>query len=118
MPLAEIAKKYEITPSMVSELKEEFLAGASQVFAPKTEQSEHQEVVRLRTRESDLLRKIGQLQVDNDFFASACEDAGESQIRDLAGQRPQGMSYKRFCEEMQSQDLRAITSRRVNLSST
>ena len=32
MPLAEIAKKYEITPSMVSELKEEFLAGASQVF--------------------------------------------------------------------------------------
>ena len=32
MPLAEIAKKYEITPSMVSELKEEFLAGASQIF--------------------------------------------------------------------------------------
>ena len=76
MPLAEIAKKYEITPSMVSELKEEFIAGASQVFAPKTEQSEHQEVVRLKKRESDLLRKIGQLQVDNDFFASACEDAG------------------------------------------
>ena len=32
MPLAEITKKYEITPSMVSELKEEFLAGASKVF--------------------------------------------------------------------------------------
>lgn len=76
MPLAEIAKKYEITPSMISELKEEFLAGASQVFAPKTEQSDHQEVVRLRKRESDLFRKIGQLQADNDFLASACEDAG------------------------------------------
>ena len=76
MPLAEIAKKYEITPSMISELKEEFLAGASQVFAPKTEQSDHQEVVRLRKRERALLRKIGQMQVANDFFASACEDAG------------------------------------------
>ena len=36
MPLAEIAKKYEITPSIVSELKEEFLAGASQVLGPLT----------------------------------------------------------------------------------
>ena len=76
MPLADIAKKYEITPSMVSELKEEFLAGASQVFEPKSANKEHEELVRLQKRENDLLRKIGQLQVDNDFFASACEDAG------------------------------------------
>jgi len=76
MPLAEIAKKYEITPSMVSELKDAFLAGASGVFAPKGTNKDHEEVVRLKKRESDLLRKIGQLQVDNDFFASACEDAG------------------------------------------
>jgi len=76
MPLSEIAKKYEISPSMVSELKEDFLAGAAQVFAPKNSNQDHEEVVRLKKRESDLLRKIGQLQVDNDFFASACEDAG------------------------------------------
>ena len=76
MPLAEIAKKYEITPSMVTTLKEEFLAGAAKVFEPKKDSKEHEEVVRLKKRESVLLRKIGQLQIDNDFFASACEDAG------------------------------------------
>ena len=72
-PLVEIAKKYGIAPSKVTALKEEFLAGAVKAFEPKRDSEEHEEVVRLKKRESDLLRKIGQLQVDNDFFASACE---------------------------------------------
>ena len=58
---------------MVTTLKEAFLAGAAKVFEPKKDSEEHEEVVRLKKRESDLLRKIGQLQIDNDFLASACE---------------------------------------------
>lgn len=76
LPLAEIAKKYEIAPSVVAALKEELLSGASGIFAPKKETREQEEIARLKKREEHLLRKIGQLQVDNDFFASACEDFG------------------------------------------
>lgn len=76
MPLAEIARKYELSPSAVSELKEEFLKGASSVFEPKSKSDDHAELEKMKNREKQLLQKIGQLQVDNDFFASACEDAG------------------------------------------
>lgn len=76
LTVAEIARKYEISPSAVTKLKEELLASASQVFEPKKDSQERQELARLKKREEQLLRKIGQLQVDNDFFASACEDAG------------------------------------------
>lgn len=76
VPLAEIAKKYEISPSMVSSIKEEFLSKAAQIFTPDKSSKEHLELENLKKREQKLLSKIGELQVENDFFASACEDAG------------------------------------------
>ena len=76
MPLAEISKKYELSPSMVSSIKEEFLSGASKVFETDESSHDRDELAKMKKREQQLLTKIGQLQVDNDFFASACEDAG------------------------------------------
>jgi len=34
------------------------------------------EMKQLKTENERLLRKVGQLTIDCDFFASACEDAG------------------------------------------
>lgn len=70
----ELAKRFEVSPSKISEWKEEFLRNAGQAFERPSDN--RKELKQLKTENERLLRKVGQLTIDCDFFASACEDAG------------------------------------------
>ena len=61
---AELAQKYELHPNQIAQWKREFLDHASDVFKHygKTEQQQSDEDA------AQLYRKIGQLQVENDFL--------------------------------------------------
>lgn len=59
----ELAQKYELHPNQIAQWKREFLDHAAEVFKTgKKDQRQSQEDV------SQLYRKIGQLQVENDFL--------------------------------------------------
>ena len=58
----------------ITEWKDELLQNAGQAFEKPTDQ--RKEMKQLKTENERLLRKAGQLTIDCDFFASACEDAG------------------------------------------
>lgn len=73
-PLESLAKKHGVAPSKITEWKNELLNNADKAFG-KDSQSKSE--LRKVTAEKDrLLKKVGQLTIDCDFFAKACEDAG------------------------------------------
>jgi transposase len=72
--LAELAKRYSVAPSKISQWKDELLNHAESAFEkPSTESKEFK---KLQHEKDCLLKKVGQLTVECDFFAQACEDAG------------------------------------------
>lgn len=72
--LESLAKKYGVAPSKITEWKNELLNNADKAFVKDTESKS---VLKKVTAEKDrLLKKVGQLTIDCDFFAKACEDAG------------------------------------------
>ena len=72
--VAELAKRYEVTPGKIKEWKDEFLANAKQAFEKPV--NNEKEVKALKQEKERLLKKVGQLTLECDFFADACEDAG------------------------------------------
>lgn len=72
--VAELAKRYEVTPGKIKEWKDEFLANAEQAFEKPV--NNEKEVKALKQEKERLLKKVGQLTLECDFFADACEDAG------------------------------------------
>ena len=59
----QLAQKYELHPNQIAQWKRDFLDHATDVFkSGKQEQQQSQEEV------AQLYRKIGQLQVENDFL--------------------------------------------------
>jgi len=66
--IAEIASEYNIHPNLVSQWKNKLLSEASDVFATKKEKQEANQFT-----EEDLLKKIGQLNVENDFLRKKYE---------------------------------------------
>jgi transposase len=72
--LSELAKTYAVAPSKISQWKEELLNRAE--FAFEKPSTESKEVRKLQNENDRLLKKVGQLTVECDFFAQACEDAG------------------------------------------
>ena len=70
----ELAKRYSVSPSKVTEWKDEFLAHADQAFERPSDN--RKELKKLKSENDRLLKKVGQLTIDCDFFATACEDAG------------------------------------------
>lgn len=59
----ELAQKYDLHPNQIAQWKREFLDRATEVFkSGKKDQQQSQEDV------SQLYKKIGQLQVENDFL--------------------------------------------------
>ena len=73
--LTELAKEFEVPPVKITAWKQEFLANASAAFvSPDT--SREKEFSHLKAEKDRLLKKVGELTIENDFFASACEDAG------------------------------------------
>ena len=72
--VAELAKRYEVSPKKITDWKDEFLANAVQAFEKPV--SNEKEVKTLKKEKERLLKKGGQLTLECDFFAGACEDAG------------------------------------------
>ena len=67
LSLAELAQKYELQPTQISNWKREFLNSAESVFekGKKSNKSEAEE------EKEKLLKTIGQLKVENDFLKDA-----------------------------------------------
>jgi transposase len=60
--IQEIGKKYELHPNQISTWKSQFLANANSVFEKGVTKSDDE-------REKDaLFKKVGQLQIENDFL--------------------------------------------------
>lgn len=72
--LSALAKKYGIAPKQIADWKQEFLEKSEIIFSSK--ESETKEVKALKAERDRLLKKVGQLTVEVDFFAEACEEAG------------------------------------------
>ena len=73
-PLESLAKKYGVAPSKITEWKNELLNNADKAFVKDTESKS--ELKKVTAEKDRLLKKVGQLTIDCDFFAKACEDAG------------------------------------------
>lgn len=70
----ELAKRFDIAPAKVTEWKDEFIKNAAQAF--EKPESNDRQAKKLKATNDRLLQKVGQLTLENDFFAKACEDAG------------------------------------------
>lgn len=72
--LGELAKRFDVSPAKITEWRDEFVKNASHAF--ETPESSSREMRRVKAENDRLLHKVGQLTIENDFFAKACEDAG------------------------------------------
>jgi transposase len=68
--LAELAKKFEVSPIMISRWKAEFLENMSAAFE-KTAIEENDSV-----DTQELYAQIGQLKVENEFLKKSCKKLG------------------------------------------
>ena len=67
--IAQMASEHNLHPNQVSQWKKKLLQDASDVFATKKEKQAKEEYP-----QDDLLRKIGQLNVEVDFLRKKYED--------------------------------------------
>lgn len=68
--LAELAKKFEVNPVMISKWKAEFMENLSATF-------EREEVEGHQAQDTEkLYAQIGQLKVENDFLKKSCKKLG------------------------------------------
>lgn len=58
----EIGKKYEIHPNQISTWKNQFLSKAKSVFEKGVPQADNEK------QKDELFKKVGQLQIENDFL--------------------------------------------------
>lgn len=70
--LAEISKKFEISPVIVSRWKSEFTSNMSAAFMKTGQQPSEQENIDVEK----LNAQIGQLKVENDFLKKSCKKLG------------------------------------------
>jgi transposase-like protein len=67
--IAEIASEYNLHPNLVSQWKKKLMSEAAGLFATRQEKQEEAQYP-----EDELLRKIGQLNVENDFLRKKYSD--------------------------------------------
>ena len=70
--LAELALKYELHPNQISQWKQEFIEKSSLIFESK--QSKTEDSKQIDTEK--LYSKIGQLEMENDFFKKNLKKLG------------------------------------------
>lgn len=74
LPTHEIAKRYQIHPSQVTEWKKALLGNASSVFEKAS--AKQDETKQLKKKEDRLHKQIGQLHMEVDFLKEACDELG------------------------------------------
>lgn len=62
--LSEVAERHKVHPNQIANWKRQFLDNASTVFSKKGAASKSPE----QTERDQLLKKIGELQIENDFI--------------------------------------------------
>ncbi len=67
--LAEISKRFEVHPNMISKWKQEFLDRSSEIFEKKSEAESEVDPEKLYA-------KIGQLEIENDFLKKSLKKIG------------------------------------------
>ena len=67
LTIAEIASKYQVHPNQVQNWKKRLQEGASELFMGPSERKAEQ---KKPYTEDDLMKKIGRLEVENDFLRS------------------------------------------------
>jgi transposase len=67
--LAELSKRYELHPTMISKWKQEFLEKSSDVFDKRSEEESGIDPEKLYA-------KIGQLEMENDFLKKSLNKTG------------------------------------------
>ncbi len=73
-PVHEIAKKYQLHPTQVTQWKKALHSGAGSVF--HTQSSQDEEAIRHKQKSDRLYKQIGHLQVQVDFLKEACDHFG------------------------------------------
>ncbi len=73
-PLHEIAKRYQVHASQVTEWKKALQGNASSVF--ESTSAKHDEAFKQKRKEDRLFKQIGQLQVEVDFLKDSCDKLG------------------------------------------
>ena len=71
LTVAEIAGKYQVHPNQVQQYKKNLMEGASEIFQSKAERKERKPYT-----EDGLMKKIGRLEVGNDFLRSESTSCG------------------------------------------
>ena len=74
LPIHEIAKKYQIHPSQVTEWKKALIGSAGSVFESSKTKTDQKQIQ--KRKEDRLFRQIGQLQTEVDFLKESCEILG------------------------------------------
>ena len=67
--LAEISKRFEVHPNMISKWKQEFLERSAEVFDKKSDADSEVDPEKLYA-------KIGQLEIENDFLKKSLKKIG------------------------------------------
>jgi len=68
--LAELSKKFEVHPNMISKWKQEFLDRAAEIFETKSPEKQTQVDI------DKLYSKIGQLEMERDFLKKVSKKLG------------------------------------------
>ena len=69
--MAELSKRFEVHPNMISKWKQEFVERSSELFDKKSDSETEAEV-----DPNKLYAKIGQLEVENDFLKKSLHKIG------------------------------------------
>ena len=72
--MSELATKYEVHPNQNTTWKREFLDNADLAFGGDAESSS--EISTLQQQKEELFKKVGELQMDNDFLKKSLKKAG------------------------------------------
>ena len=68
--LAELSKRFEVHPNMISKWKQEFLEHSAEVFEQKRKGTDQEKDL------EDLYSKIGKLEMENDFLKKNLKKIG------------------------------------------